>query len=113
MPLRKPCSSSEKGSTMPIAPSLGTWGKKHPVVCEFLSSVTWEDGSSRELGSLILFFDREDGRWKACLSCKATARVAFVSGADPEDALSNAEKGLAADRLDWRPQRDRRGGKRS
>lgn len=108
MPLQKPSGSLPKSSTGPPPESLGVWGKKFPAVCEFLSSVTWADGTSRELGSVILFFDLEDGKFKACLSCKDTRRVAFVSGADPEAVLGAAQRALESDKTDWRAAKGQR-----
>lgn len=113
MPLKKPSVTSGQSSTMPNGESLGTWGKRYPAVCEFLSASVWEDGSSRELGSLILFWAREDGYWRVCLNCKDSSRVCFVSGDSPEAALANAQKGLESDRLDWRASKGPGGKRRS
>lgn len=113
MPLKKPSVVSAGSSSMPTPASLGSWGKAYPTLCEFLSALTWEDGSSRECGSVILFWDREAGAWKACLNCKDTSRVGFVSGDSPDDLLKGLERALANDRIDWRPARGAGGRKRS
>jgi len=112
VPLKKPSVASGASSTTPTAASLGSWGKTYPTLCEFLSTQVWEDGSSRECGSVILFWDREGGLWKVCLNCKDTNRVAFVSGESPDDLLKALERALAGDKLDWRPARGGGGAKR-
>lgn len=81
--------------------SLGEVSRLFPHLVEYLSTAAWEDGSPRELSTLLVFLDGH--RWKVCLNDRATARVCFVSGADPEEALSNLEEGLAKDSVDWRP----------
>jgi hypothetical protein len=107
MHLRKP-SLPVARSVGPCTPeSLGDWGKKYPAICEFLSLLSWEDGSSRVPGSLILFW--EDGSWKACLNDKDTNRVGFLSAATPTDLLGSIEKALCSDRIDWRAAQARPG----
>lgn len=110
MPLKKPSCGSGNSCGSPVLASPGDWGRKYPLVCEFLSTSVWEDGSSREPGSLTLFV--QDGRWKACLNCKDTNRVAFVSSETPTDLLSMIEKGLDGDRLDWRAQKGTQGARK-
>jgi hypothetical protein len=103
MPLKKPCVVSVGNSGTPISVSTGSWGKSYPTLCEFLSAVAWEDGSTRECGKLTLFVDQTDGRWKVFLNCHHTSRTACVSAEDPGQVLQAAEKGLRDDKLDWRP----------
>lgn len=77
--------------------------KSLPSLLEFLSGGVFEDGSSREPGSLTIF--RQDGLCKLCLSEKTTGLVAFISGKSVTSAFAAAEKGLQGGTLDWRESR--------
>jgi hypothetical protein len=86
------------------------WSKRYPHLWEFVARIRWpavsgadpEGGDEREPGSLIIFVD-DFGLLKACLSDKDTGQVAFVSSDSLEGLLDASERGLAEDRLDWRP----------
>jgi hypothetical protein len=78
-----------------------TFRTKMPSLHEFLTQETWEDGSRRETGTFFMF--SSGLAWKAMLKCRASKRVAFVSGASLAELLSSLDAGLAADTLDWRP----------
>ncbi len=77
--------------------------KAYPALWEFVSLTAWEDGAPRKTGSLLFFLD--DGRWKCCLSDKENSLVSFVSGESFQDLLRTIDKGIQADKLDWRKQR--------
>ena len=47
-------------------------------------------------------FFTEGSVWKACLSDKAQARVAFLTADEPGQLLSRLEDGLVQATLDWR-----------
>ena len=107
MPLKKPSSGSGVScGTLPLE-CLGDWAQKYPLVCEFLLSSTWEDGSSREPGWFRL--SMRDGRLTVMLKCEASHRVAFISAATLQEALKIAQKGLETDRLDWREDKFEKG----
>lgn len=71
-----------------------------PHVGEFLTSVTWDDGTPRVPGSIIVF--AEDGRVKACLNDKDACAVAFVTGGSLPDLVRVIEEQLEGGLLDWR-----------
>lgn len=81
-------------------PGTAEMSKLFPTIAAYLTEATWDDGATRELATLLLFVDGT--RWKLCLNDRALGRVAFVTGADPEEALTQLEDGLARDSLDWR-----------
>jgi hypothetical protein len=80
---------------------LGEISRLFPLIVEYLTATTWDDGSERELATLMMFVD--GNRWKLCLNDRALSRVAFMTGKDPEEALSSLEDGLQRDSVDWRP----------
>lgn len=79
------------------------WGKKHPLLVEFLTACSYEDGAERIPGSVVLFF--EGGAFKGCLSDKTTGCVAFRSATTVLGVLFELEEGLSQAKLDWRPGR--------
>lgn len=103
MALKKPSGFSAVPSGQPTAADLGEWGKKYPSVAAFLSDSTWEDGTTREPGTLLLFW--EDGLWKGCLHDRTAAMQTFLSALTPSGLLETAEKGLRGDSLEWRKKR--------
>lgn len=71
-----------------------------PSLVAFVGDGRWSDGSLRVTGTVTLFV--EAGQWKACLTCRATSRKAFVSAGTLQELLLAAEDGLNRDTLDWR-----------
>jgi hypothetical protein len=86
-------------------PSSGYWSKL-PTLCEWLSALTWEDGSRRLTGTIMVF--GEDGRWKAWLHDRDAAMGCFVSSDTLEGALQAAEKAVGSSGGDWRPDKSRK-----
>lgn len=82
------------------APEHGSTLSSLPSLYSYLTDSKWEDGSPRELATLMIF--AQDGRWKVCLSDKATGRVCFLSGTTIEEALLSLDEGLGTDEVDWR-----------
>lgn len=80
-----------------------------PTLSEFLRTVSWPDGTSRETGTLLLFV--QDGCLKACLSDRDAHLVAFASAASLGGLLAALERGLVADTLDWRRTAGAKGGR--
>lgn len=80
-----------------------------PLLWEFGTSVAYEDGSSRELPTLMFFL--YEGRLTAALNDRDNSRTVFVSGSDPIGLLDALERGLADDDLQWRPNAQRKGQK--
>lgn len=74
--------------------------KSYPTVCEFLSSVTWPDGSPRVTGTITLLC--ELGTLKAALNDRDASASAFVSANSFTTLLKAIEAGLSDGSLDWR-----------
>lgn len=111
MPLKRPLLPSAGSAGTFMSAATGSWGKSYPTLCEFLSACQWEDGSSRECGKLTLFWDKEDGRWKAFVNCLDTRRTGCVSAEDPAALLQCVERSLAGDKMDFRPWKKDKGRK--
>lgn len=87
------------------------WCEAYPLLWEHLVETRWEDGSTRETSTLLLF--AEDGRWKGCLNDRAEARSVFLAALTPEGVFEALEAGLRSEGLDWRakpPRTPSRGG---
>jgi len=78
-----------------------------PALAAFMTETRWEDGSPREVGTLL--FCAEDGRWKVWVNDKGNGVTAWLSAATWPDLLLALERGLAADSLEWRTPRPRKG----
>jgi hypothetical protein len=88
-------------------PLLGYWLQLADL-CEWLSAVAWEDGTSRSTGTVMIF--TEDGRWKAWLHDRDGSQGCFVSSSTLEELLAVAAKTVGATGGDWRP--DKRVGRK-
>lgn len=77
-----------------------------PRLMEHLTCDEWEDKTSRDRSTLIVFV--EGYRWKVCLSAKSEGEVAFMTGDSLYGALDAIELGLVNDSLDWRVSREGR-----
>jgi len=84
--------------------------KRYPVLVEFMTQESWEDGSPRELASVLLV--REDGRWKAGLLDKAEERTLWVTAEALAGLLEALERRAAKPDADWRQMRSAKGRKR-
>lgn len=88
------------GSPAPV-PVLDAGFVSHwPALFEYLTLLSWDDGSAREPATLLVFVD--EGRWKACLNDKANARVGWRSADSFAGLLDVVEAGLAGGSMDWR-----------
>jgi hypothetical protein len=85
------------------APGWSPFAKDYPALWEYLSAVSWEDGTSRETSTVLLF--TEDGRVKACLHDRAEARSLWSSGEGVEGALGALEHALETGQAEWRRSR--------
>lgn len=103
MLLKKPSANGSSGGSSSKPICHGTILSAFPALLEFLTLSTWEDGSPRKPGTLLIFLD--GGTWKACLKDKNGPRVCFVSCPDLDGLLLAVEQGLIDDSLDWRPDR--------
>lgn len=73
---------------------------EYPLLAAHMGDPIYDDGTPRLTSTLLIF--AEQGLWKACLSCRDTEEVAFVSASCVRDLLLKLEDGLEADELDWR-----------
>lgn len=101
MPLHKPNGNGSSSGSLSVQTVAGSWLSSFATLSEFLTTSTWPDGSSRLLGTLLIFVDGPV--WKACLKDKNGPRTCFVTGPDPDTLLLAVEEGLDQDKLDWRP----------
>lgn len=74
-----------------------------PHVVEFLCPGSWGDGTTREPGSVTLFW--QDGKLKVCLKTKTPAAVCFLSASSITSLFLALEQGLVGGTLDWRADR--------
>jgi len=99
------------GSTSLNPRTEGTeWVTLWPSLWEFLTESTWDDGSKRQLPTLLFFF--EEGIWKSCLSDKAMGRTGWCSGVSPEALLTSLDAQIRDDRVEWRKAKPLAGGRR-
>lgn len=80
--------------------------KEMPTLWAFVTQTEWEDGSSRETGTIFIF--REAGTWRACLNDRDSGHVGFVSCDTFKGLWKAVEKQLAEERVDWRLSRQAR-----
>lgn len=72
----------------------------YPYLMEFLVEAVYEDGSARELPTLLLF--AEGGSWKGCLNDRDNDRNAFVASASLTGLLAVIDAKLKESSLEWR-----------
>ncbi len=111
VPLQKPSIAgiSSGGSSLPVERGKVLIG--FASVLDFLSTRSWPDGSPRVTGTITL--SMESCLWKACVKCRDTGGVAFVSAETPDLLLKAVDKGLDTNTLEWRNDRFQEGnGKR-
>lgn len=77
----------------------------YPSLWAFLSASAYDDGESRQTGTMLLFV--EQGKVKACLNDRECSDVSFVTGGDVLTLLQRVEEGLRLGDLDWRAVRGR------
>jgi len=82
----------------------GLLARRAPTVLQWLSDDRWDDGSTRQPSTLLVF--AEDGCLKACLNDRDGSRSVFVTGGSLEGILDTLEAGLQEDSLPWRAKRD-------
>lgn len=77
--------------------------KDFPCLVEYLGQATWEDGSVREVSTVLCVM--EDGVFKACLIDKATDRTLWVSCPQLGKLLHVLEAKLLNPSAEWRKRR--------
>lgn len=71
-----------------------------PALHEYLTAGEWDDGSSREQSTILLFM--EDMIWKLCLNDRAKARSAWASGSSILSVFKALDAGLQNGTVEWR-----------
>jgi len=74
--------------------------ESYPCLVDYLSDVTWDDGSARETATLMVLV--EDGHLKACLNDRANGRSLWVAVGSFEEAMVALEGHLSGGTGDWR-----------
>lgn len=80
------------------------FAKKHPALWEYLTVDSYDDGTAREVATLLLF--TEDGLFKACLNDRATSRTCWMSATTVGGLLGLLEEALQGDNAEWRTKRE-------
>lgn len=89
---------SSLGGQAPLGSDVfSTW----PHVQEFLSMLTWPDGSSRVTGTVLIL--TEGGRWKLWAHDRDSSEGLFVSASGLAAAMGQLEQVLETGQGDWRP----------
>jgi hypothetical protein len=78
--------------------------RSFPNLTAFLRDQTYDDGSARETGTILLFV--EDGRYKVWLHDRDAGESCFVSNTTLSNLLHAVEAGLKGDDLEWRAGRN-------
>lgn len=82
------------------APEPGLLRTSAPAILEFLTIAAWEDGTVRQVGTIMVLVDGLV--WKAWVHDRDGRRSCFVSSRTPEDLLAAVEEVLANGGGEWR-----------
>lgn len=82
------------------------FAQRFPVLCEWLYTDRWDDGTPRVLPSINLFV--ELGAFKCFLNDRDLSRSACLTGATVGQLFATCERRLAAGDLEWRPSKPAR-----
>jgi len=100
--LRKPLVRASGG--LPALSADSPLAKSYPALFAFLVEDSWEDGSAREPGTLMLMFG--DGLLKVWLHDKnGSGCSCWLSGEALEDVLAGADNVIASGNGEWRSDR--------
>jgi len=81
------------------------FGAEWPNLYEWMRETTWEDGTKRLTGAIMLTVD--NGYLKCWIHDKDGARSAWVSGEGWLALLKKVDESLASGALEWRPDKRR------
>lgn len=101
--MKRPAYNPGEGQWLGKCPPLPAGMGKYPLLWAMLADPTYDDGSSRELGTLVIFV--EHGQLKGCLSDRDVDTVLFRSADGPVDLLMALEEALGGNGADWRQSR--------
>lgn len=106
--MKKP-EKSVKGRSSKSWPD-GAWLDMYPCLVEHISDETWEDGSPREVSTLVI--RGQDGRVLGALNDRETKCSLYRSGDTVGEVLEALEKVLEDGIGDWRSWSGKGGGKK-
>lgn len=101
--LRKPVESELAGPKPGTIPPAPTGFGKLPALWEFLSVSFWDDGSPREPGTILVWFDGKG--INGMLRDRDSKCVAFASAEDLAGILAAFDRGIRNGSLEWKPER--------
>lgn len=78
--------------------------KRYPTLVEYLGQDTWEDGTAREVSTVLAVM--ECGLFKGCLIDKEGERTLWVTAPTPEKLWMALESALSGPRPDWRKRKE-------
>lgn len=96
-----------KKPTRPAKPEVidqwpdGRWLDRFPLLCEHISDATWEDGSPREVSTLVI--RGQDSMVMVAVNDREAKQSLYRSGNSVEEALTALEAALEGTAPDWRP----------
>lgn len=106
--MRKPEPKQAESGARAVFPD-ADWEKRFPVLCEFLTAVTYDDGTVRKTSSISI--REQDGKVLVSMSDHDLERGLYRVGDHVRGALESLEKALTSPNADWRPWRQQKGGK--
>lgn len=101
-PVERDVAQSTPGEVPPAAAGFG----KLQALWEFLSVTQWDDGHSREPGTILVWFDGE--RLHGMLRDRHSQSVAFASASGLAELLGCFDRGIRDGSLDWKAERVKR-----
>lgn len=101
--LQKPTRPQKPAPPKPPAEMGKATKTRWPLLWTYLSERAWEDGSERQVATLLFVVDL-DG-FKACLNDRACGMSLWVTGSDITDLLDTLETTLGSDAPNWRAHR--------
>lgn len=98
--IRRQSGSSEGDSGRTVAARDTVMEADRPLLMEYLTAMTFADGSERQTSTLLVF--AAEGLWKVCLNDRAEEQALWASGPDVASALDALERMLDTEAPDWR-----------
>lgn len=107
--LRRPVVRAADG--LPVLSATSELARSYPALFAFLTEATWEDGTPRETGTVMLLCG--DGLLKAWLHDRnGGGSSAWAAGEALEDVFASADDMIASGSGEWRPDRAKAGARR-
>ena len=103
MALKKPGPNGQSAGALKVQSSSAGFLETYEHLTEFLLSTSYEDGSRRERGTLLILVS--SGGWQLKVKDPTPQRYAFYVASTLEEALLGLNEGIGSDKLDWRPEK--------